>query len=276
MIAVDTVIEALLHGPVVSFDALLTVFWVVDCALFDIPLDDKGQPLQMSAPRHLCIDDFSDPVAIRLTRFSHEQLRVLYGYFGFEALLDPGEVMLRIPTGHSTRNSTCYYRVHPEEAFLFTLIKVATGLTNQKIVDNYFGGDYARWSKTYPFVLHFIDTGYKHIISYAGLVRCVAKFPCNNADIETYVRKEKAREHPDGEFHLILGLRFLPWDIFGFIDCSIEQIAVPFLGPQEEYEGAARWPKYADAQQAFYTGYCKYHGIIIESVFTPVGLSHIF
>ena len=79
IIAVDTVIEALLHGPVVSFDALLTVFRVVDCVLFDIPLDDKGQPLQMSAPRHLHIDDLSDPVAIRLTRFSHEQLRALYG-----------------------------------------------------------------------------------------------------------------------------------------------------------------------------------------------------
>ena len=120
MIAVDTVIEALLHGPVVSIDALLTVFRVVDCVLFDIPLDDEGQPLQMSAPRHLCIDDLSDPVAIRLTRFSHEQLRALYGYFGFEAFLDPGEVTLRIPTGHITQNSPCYYRVHPEEAFLFT------------------------------------------------------------------------------------------------------------------------------------------------------------
>ena len=187
MIAVDTVIEALLHGPVVSFDALLTVFWVVDCALFDIPLDDKGQPLQMSAPRHLCIDDFSDPVAIRLTRFSHEQLRVLYGYFGFEALLDPGEVMLRIPTGHSTRNSTCYYRVHPEEAFLFTLIKVATGLTNQHIVDNYFGRDYSQWSKTYPFVLRYIDTRYEHIIGYSGLVRFVEEFPRYNVATDTYV-----------------------------------------------------------------------------------------
>ena len=102
MIAVDTVIKALLHGPVISFDALLTVFRVVDCVLFDILLDDQGQPLQMSAPRHLRIDDLSDPVAIRLTHFSHEQLRVFYGYFGFEALLDPGEVTLRIPTGHHT------------------------------------------------------------------------------------------------------------------------------------------------------------------------------
>ncbi len=74
MIAVNTVIEALLHGPVVTFDALLAVFRVVDCILFDIPLDDKGQPLQMSATRHLRIDDLSDPETIRLTRFSHEQL----------------------------------------------------------------------------------------------------------------------------------------------------------------------------------------------------------
>jgi hypothetical protein len=187
MIAVDTVIEALLHGPVVSFEALLAVFRVVDCVLFDIPLDDEGQPLQMSATRHLRIDDLSDPEAIRLTRFSHEQLCALYGYFGFEALLDPGEVTLRIPTGHFTRNSPCYYRVHPEEAFLFTMIKVATGLTNQHIVDNYFGGDYARWSKTYPFVLRYIDTRYEHIIGYAGLVRFVAEFPRYNAAIETYV-----------------------------------------------------------------------------------------
>jgi hypothetical protein len=35
-------------------------------------------------------------------------------------------------------------------------------------------------------------------------------------------------------------------------------------------------PEYADAHQAFYTGYCKYHGIKIESVFTPDGLRYIF
>ena len=187
MIAVDMVTKALLHGPVVLFDALLTVFWVVDCVLFDIPLDVEGQSLQMSTPRHLSIDDLSDPVAIRLTHFRHEQLQSLYGYFGFEALLDPGEVMLRIPTGHITQNSPCYYRVHLEEAFLFMLIKVATGLTNQHIVDNYFGGDYAQWSKRYPFVLCYIDTWYEHIIDYAGLARFVEEFPCYNAAIETYV-----------------------------------------------------------------------------------------
>jgi len=60
-----------------------------------------------------------------------------------------------------------------------------------------------------------IDTRYEHIIGYAGLVRFVEEFPRYNAATETYVRKEKAREQPDGEFHLIPGMRFLPLYIFG-------------------------------------------------------------
>ena len=48
MITDDTVIKALHHGPVVSIDTLLTVFWVVDCVLFDILLDNEGHPLHIA------------------------------------------------------------------------------------------------------------------------------------------------------------------------------------------------------------------------------------
>ena len=41
--------------------------------------------------------------------------------------------------------SQCCYRIHPEEVFLFTMTKVATGLSNQRIVDMYIGSDYACW-----------------------------------------------------------------------------------------------------------------------------------
>jgi len=194
MIAADTVIEALLHGPVVLFDALLAVFRVVHCILFDIPLDDEGQPLQMSATRHLHIGNLSDPEAIRLTRFSHEQLSALYRYFGFEALLDPGEVTLRIPTGHITRNSPCYYRVHPEEAFLFTLIKVATGLMNQHIVASYFGRDYARWSKIYPFVLRYRHAvRAHHRLCWSGEV-CgrISSLQCGYRDLRSKGKSKRA------------------------------------------------------------------------------------
>jgi hypothetical protein len=86
--------------------------------------------------RHLRIDDLSDPDAIRLTPFSHKQLWALYGYFDIKELPDPGKTLLHIPTSHATKNTPCYYRIHPEEAFLFMSIKVATGLMNQHIVDN--------------------------------------------------------------------------------------------------------------------------------------------
>ena len=104
------------------------------------------------APRDLRIDDLSDPQAIRLTHFTHAQLGDLFMYFGIATLLDPGEHLLRIATGHMVENTACCYRVHPEEAFLFTLIKIATGMTNQFIIDNYIGGDYASRSHAYPFI----------------------------------------------------------------------------------------------------------------------------
>jgi hypothetical protein len=154
------------------------------------------------------------------------------------------------------------------------MIKVATGMSNFLIVDNYsIGGDYARWSKSYPWMIRYLSSRYDGILGYGGLAGFVDQFPCFHDAIERYARTEKAQEQDDGTFHLIPGLRYCPWYIFAFIDCSI---SVPFSGPCGDYEGAARRNEYANPQQAFYTGYCKYHGFKIESILTPDGLSHIF
>ena len=51
---------------------------------------------------------------------------------------------------------------------------------------------------------------------------------------------------------------------------------LPFTGPCGDYEGAARRAEYANAQQAFYTGYIKAHGIKVETVFLPNGLCTLF
>jgi hypothetical protein len=53
---------------------------------------------------------------------------------------------------------------------------------------------------------------------------------------------------------IIPGINFMPWDVFVFIDDSINRISTPFWGPRRDYEGAAHRAEYADAQQAFYTG----------------------
>ena len=36
----------------------------------------------------------------------------------------------------------CYYWIHPKESFLFTLTKLVTGLTNQRILDTNLSSDY--------------------------------------------------------------------------------------------------------------------------------------
>ncbi len=63
------------------------------------------------------------------------------------------------------------------------------------------------------------------------------------------------------------GINFMPWDVYGFIDDSIDQLFTPFSGPHGDYEGTARKAEYAGAQQAFYSSYVKDHGIKVETIF---------
>ncbi|KAL7524503.1 hypothetical protein ACHAXR_002236, partial [Thalassiosira sp. AJA248-18] len=173
-------------------------------------------------------------------------------------------------------NTPARYLIHPEELFLFTLTKVATGRTNQSIIDEYFGGDYARWSLGYPWMLRYIDERYEDIIGHQGLARFVTDFPRFNRAIERFVQRDRTHENIDGSFILIPGLEFLPFDIFGFIDDSIDRVSTPFSGPRGDYEGAARREEYSDAQRAVYTGYKKAHGIKVETVFLPNGITTVF
>ena len=47
---------------------------------------------------------------------------------------------LAIPMGFDVNGTPCRYRIHPAEVFLYTLCKVATEMTQVKIVDNTLGG----------------------------------------------------------------------------------------------------------------------------------------
>ncbi len=69
-------------------------------------------------------------------------------------------------------------------------------------------------------MVRYLSSRYKGILRYGGLARFVDQFPRFHDAIECYARTEKAREQVDGTFHLIPGLRYCPWYIFAFIDCS--------------------------------------------------------
>jgi len=127
-------------------------------------------------------------------------------------------------------------------------------------------------------MLFYLDERYRDILGHQGLLRFVGDFPRFYDAIaqkvkQNYVHDEDEQNNTHDETD---GLRILPFDIFGFIDCSIDRIDVPFSGPAGDYEGAGRKPWYYPAQRAFYTRFKKLHGIKVETVFLPNGMSTVF
>jgi hypothetical protein len=183
---------------------------------------------------------------------------------------------LAFPTGHFFNGTPCCYRIHPEEVFIYTLCKLATGLTQCQMVDFYIGGDTTHWTFAYSWMLKYLSQRYVNIIGHQGLACYVDKFPAYRCTIQEYVQRDHQRELIDGTMTIVPGINFMPWDAFGFIDDSIDRILIPFSGPRGDYEGTARIAKYADAQQAFYSGYVKDHSIKVETIFLPNGLSTLF
>ena len=60
------------------------------------------------------------------------------------------------------------------------------------------------------------------------------------------------------------------------IDDSIDDALVPFSGPAGDFEGAPRRARYADAQESIYSGWKKLHGVKVETLFFPNGMSTVF
>jgi hypothetical protein len=89
-------------------------------------------------------------------------------------------------------------------------------------------------------MLCYLDNRYKDIFSHQGLSRFVQDFPKFHKAIEEYVQPDHLHELDDGTMTIVPGINFLPWDVFAFINDSIDCISTPFSGLRGEYEGAAR------------------------------------
>jgi hypothetical protein len=79
-----------------------------------------------------------------------------------------------------------------------------------------------------------------------------------------------------GNVTFIPGLSELPYNIIDFIDDSIDRVCVLFLDPDGDYKGAPCQVQYIDAQETVYSGWKKLHGIKVETVFLPNGISTVF
>jgi hypothetical protein len=113
-------------------------------SLYDIPLTKWLYRREFCPRLHLHIGDLvDDMLAVKMTAFNVSQLRRLCRHFGLRrCVLAHNEMELRIGTGHWSNGRENYYSLEPEKMFLVSLTKCKTGMTNEKIVDMFFGGDY--------------------------------------------------------------------------------------------------------------------------------------
>ena len=121
----------------VAYLGLLRGMIVYDAALFDIPLHQEIMPQQYSRPKNIRLANINDVQALKMTHFNYSQLRQLYNHFGFVGLVDDLlDNTIPIPTGQENqRGVQCFYRVHPEELFLFTMTKLrSAGLSPPVVV----------------------------------------------------------------------------------------------------------------------------------------------
>ncbi len=79
-----------------------------------------------------------------------------------------------------------------------------------------------------------LDKRYKHVSGHQGLTRFVGDFPRFHRAIEEYVQREHLHELVDGTMTIVSGINFMPWDVFAFIDDSIDRISTPFSSPRRD------------------------------------------
>ena len=242
---------------------------ICDSILADIP-DNEDRTVHWGPAQNRRIADFdTDDNARAMTRFTKAELHEMLRLFAF-----PDPVYVRCGTFGATQ-----YRFHPEELLIFSLTKIATGLPTVHLCLMYFGGAPDRWSYGYPYFLRYVDSRYRRVHTTQGLNRWVHFFPTFADAIQHHVGTDVARiGTKTREPYIIRGLQFIPpsfFRIFGFVDASLKETCTPETGPDGDYQGAPRKEFSDEMQRALYTGWKKQHGLKIQTVILPNGLSFI-
>ena len=128
--------------------------------------------------------------------------------------------------------------LNPKELLSYSLTRIKNGMTQDAIIDHFFGGDYTRWTYGHRWMMLYLDMRYASIIGHNGILwflSLVGKFWDN---IEAYCQKDRLYFDNQGNGTLIPGLNELSFNICDFIDGMIDPILFPFSGPAGDYEGA--------------------------------------
>lgn len=275
-IAIDLLLQ-LINIECFNYQTFARAFFSIDHLIYDITPDEEARNLQFSPCRNIRFDSWDDQKCLNYTSFRKDDLLRIYKLFDLENQCDQNG-FIRVATGGVNQNNMpCCYRFNPEELFLFYMTRFKKGLTVVNMTNDIFGGDHNRWYYGWPWMLRYLDNRYKNIIGHQGVLRFRDEFPRFFEAIENYVKRPKHIEFDDGAPPFDSpGLAECPFRLIGWIDCSIYRTNVPFSGPFGNYKGAPRKPRYKVTQCAFYSGMKKLHGIKVETIFLPNGISTVF
>lgn len=277
---VNTIVDFLIHLGGQDFDQYVDVvlFWFrLDHLLHDISPLEESRALLFAPRRDLDLSSWDDGTSENYTSFNSSDLHLIYDLFGLEAVANANNGYIRAYTGYNnSRGVACCYLFRPEELFLFMMTRCKKGWTIKDTCNEIFGGNYNRWSYGWRWIMFYLDARYKRTVGHQYLHRVVHRFPEFFDAIQKRVRDAKLHTDTNGNEWRSPGLAFLPYRIFGFIDCSIYKTSIPFSGPDGDYEGAPRKERYAISQRSIYTRFKKVHGIKMETVLLPNGISTIY
>lgn len=249
----------------------------LDHDVHDIPLEDEALPRVDKPRQHVRFKHWTSRYCKSKTGFNKRQLVRIYKQFGLGQLAAGNDGNISVYKGaNKVSGDPLYYNFHPEELFLFFMTKCKIGYTNKNLCEDIFGGDQSRWSYGWPWILHYIDSRYQDVLSHQGLKRFVDDFPRFHAAIERKVKQDSPHCRNDGSGYIEPGLYFLPFQICLWLDCSIFRTCIPGTGPAGDYIGAPRKVNAYYIQRALYTRYKKLHGIKMETVMLPNGISTLY
>ena len=276
-VAVDYLLQLQIANITNKTDALAALLRL-DHYLHDIPFWEEQLPRQNKPRQRFTILQWSDKECYDRTGFRQIQLQKIYNCFGLaEVAAQNRDGRIRVYRKHyNQRNVRTAYTFDPEEIFLFFMTKFHTGDDNTKLCNEIFGGYVDRWKEGFPWMVRYIDNRYESVLGYQGLMRYYKDFPTFHSKLEQRVQKDLPRHQCDGRRCVYTHLHYLPFNIFGFIDCSIFKTSVPFSGPDGDFIGAPRKPKYTEAQRSIYTKFKKVHGIKVEAIMLPNGIMFVY
>lgn len=260
-----------------GYRSLARELFLLDHKIYDITPGEEALALQFKQPNNIRFASWDDQYCLNYTSYRKDDLLRIYNLFGLANAAD-NDGCIRVSTGcTNSRGRECCYRINSEELFLFFMTRFKKGYAILDIVNDTFGGDANKWSYAWGWMLRYLDNRYESIIGHQGLLRFRNDFPRFFEAIQREVTKPKWHQKvDDGRWWWSPGLSYCPYRIFGFVDCSIYRINVPFSGPFGDYKGASRKPLYDIMKRAFFTGFTHVHGVKVETVYLPNGISTVF